>query len=372
MKILFCSPASLSKDLGASKVLIELAEELERLNWTCDTICPSDLAASQGSLLYAEKLRKYLHQHAAKYDVIDYDHGHLPYPRTEFHSRTLFVARSQLLGHHFENIPIPLTKSWKSRIRFLLKGKREETMRQQRTRFAQITVKEADLVNVLNYEDKAELIKWRIPAEKIVVVPNGISRSRRLLFDAISSKPPPEPKVAFVGTFTERKGAADFPAIVQSISQALPKVSYRLIGTAMTKEKVLAHFPKKLRKRIEVISRFDPEDLPKILASCSVGIFPSYIEGFGLGVLEMLAASVPVIAYNSPGPPMMLPPDYLVSPGDTKNMSAKAIDLLSNITKLSAARSWTKQQSQKFSWQQIAQDLSQVYLEFWQKINKKS
>jgi len=81
----------------------------------------------------------------------------------------------------------------------------------------------------------------------------------------------------------------------------------------------------------------------------------------------MLAASIPVIAYNAPGPPMMLPSEYLVSPGDTESMSAKVIDLLKDKSKLAQARVWAKERSQKFCWQEIAKHTSQTYLEYWQR-----
>ena len=210
------------------------------------------------------------------------------------------------------------------------------------------------------------MIEHGISEEKIVVVPNGISRSRRVLFDAVSCEPPEKPKVAFVGTFDFRKGANDFPKIVQSICQELPETTFRLLGTAglfQTKEQVLSFFPKHLRQQIEVIPRFTASELPELLACCSVGIFPSYVEGFGFGVLEMLAASIPVVAYNAPGPPMMLSTDYLVSSGDTKTMSNKVVSLLQDRNKLLAARIWAKERSQKFCWQQIASQVNQIYLE---------
>ena len=85
----------------------------------------------------------------------------------------------------------------------------------------------------------------------------------------------------------------------------------------------------------------------------------------------MLASSVPVIAYDVPGPPMMLPSEYLVAPGDTENMAQKILALLNDPQKLSSARIWAKEQSQQFCWQKIAESTSKAYLENWQNIQKK-
>lgn len=375
MKILFYSPNAITKELGAPKILIELTEELQQLGWNCKIISPADLVETQSTkkysrLEYAQKLRQYLHEHAVEYDIVDYDHNWLPYPRTEFPNNTLFVARSALLAHHFESIKIPPTRKLKSRVRSLFLGKFDKFQNWKRIQLAKQTIEQADLVNVLNEDDKTELIKAGISDKKIVVIPNGISQSRRVLFNAISDVPPTEPKVAFVGTFDNRKGAYCFPIIVQNIMNVVPEVSFLFLGTAglyQTAEEVLAFFPKALANRIEVVPKFLSDELPKLLSSCSVGIFPSYIEGFPFGVLEMLAASVPVIAYNSPGAPMMLTDEYLVSRGDTKAMSEKVINLLTDKIKLTNARKWSKKQSQQFCWPEIAKNTSQIYLEHWQR-----
>jgi glycosyltransferase involved in cell wall biosynthesis len=370
MKILFCVQTQLSKELGASKVTLELAEEMSHLGWQCEFLAPDDLLESQngnGDKPYHVYLREHLLKVAGEFDVVEYDHHYLPYPRAEFPAETLFVARSVLLAHHFNKIRIPDDKSIKSKIHYWVKGRRYESQRKYKRGLAHITVKEADLVNVANYDDQAELIRCGVQEAKIVVIPYGINRKRRALFNVISSELTSEPKVAFVGTFDTRKGATDFPAIVNEIANAIPQASFRLMGTYKDEATVLAAFPKRLRNRIEVIPQYQSDELPELLASCSIGIFPSYLEGFGFGVLEMLAASIPVIAYNAPGPPMMLPPEFLVPRGDTKAMSDKVIKLLQDRERLLAARRWAQQRSLEFCWRRIAKQTSEFYIECWQR-----
>lgn len=370
MNILFCTPAPLTKELGAPKVVMELAEGMRALGWDCELRGRFDLGgdsrrASLSDEAYIKRLHQFLKKHAGEFDVIDYDHNFLPYPRMDFSPRTLFVARSVLLAHHFANISIPASRNWKSRLRCLASGTAERRARNKRIQRAHRTVWEADLVNVCNQHDKAELIRRGIPSNNIITIPFGISDSRRPLFDAVSDAVPANPIVAFVGTFDYRKGAREFPDLVKNIIHSVPQARIRLLGTAgmfQTCTEVLAHFPVTLRQRIEVVATFRPEELPLLLSTCSVGIFPSYIEGFGFGVLEMLAASLPVIAYDSPGPPMMLPPEYLVPRGDIGAMSSKVSALLTDTGKLQAARTWARQQSQLFRWEQVARTTSDLYL----------
>ena len=41
------------------------------------------------------------------------------------------------------------------------------------------------------------------------------------------------------------------------------------------------------------MARYQPDALPQLLSDCTVAAFPSYVEGFGLAVVEQLAAGIP-------------------------------------------------------------------------------
>ena len=368
MRILFCTPAPLTKSLGAAKVVVELAEEMQELGWECRLLCPSDLDDAEDALTarrrFPNKLRDYLKDHAEEYDVVDYDHECLPHARFEFSRSPLFVARSVLLVHHLETIPIPRRRGIKAKLGVLAYGARRQREREERICRGQATLEAADLVNVSNDDDKAELMRRGIAAEKIIVLPYGISRARRLLFDRVSSAPPPQPVVAFVGTFDCRKGAGEFPQIVHSLRNALPNVRFRLLGTKgmyKTEAEIRSLFPRSAQKNMELRPAYQPEELPSLLSSCSLGIFPSYMEGFPFGVLEMLASSLPVIAYDAPGAPMMLPKEYLVARGDWQGLSARVLTLLQDENRLAAARVWAKQRSQRYSWPEVAAATQSFY-----------
>jgi glycosyltransferase involved in cell wall biosynthesis len=368
MKILFCSPVPLKETLGTARTLLDISNEFRNLGWEVKMISPEDIVPNyQFGDDFVEELRTYLLQHAAEYDVVEYDHSYLPYPRKEFSSSTLFVARSQLLAHHFGTIQIPPEKHWRSQVSCLIRYVSELRKEQASLERPNVTIAESDLTVVLNQADQDMLRKYNFDPAKVFVIPNGMSLSDRKRFDNISSNAPIMPKIAFVGSFFPRKGSADFPAILQYIFDQIPGISFRLLGTSRSAKRVHATLPREIRRYTEVYPHFAPENLPALLEPCSVGIFPSYIEGFPLSVLEMLAASIPVIAYDAPGPPMMLDSHYLVPMGDTIGMAQKVVDLLQDDDQLSRARVWAKQRSKDFCWQQIARQTSEIYLENWQK-----
>jgi glycosyltransferase involved in cell wall biosynthesis len=221
------------------------------------------------------------------------------------------------------------------------------------------------LINVSNDDDKAALVRRGYAAEKIIVLPFGLSGRRRTACDQHCDVLVPSnasQRVAFVGTFDYRKGARDFPILADAICASGGEL--RLLGTAglfQTEAAVLRFFPRRLRTKVHVVPRFDPDELPKLLADCAVGVFPSYYEGFGFGVLEMLAAAIPVIAYDAPGPPMMLPPEWLVPRGHVRAMSAKAIELMRDRERLARDRVRARSLSSPFDWLEIARRTADAY-----------
>jgi glycosyltransferase involved in cell wall biosynthesis len=111
-------------------------------------------------------------------------------------------------------------------------------------------------------------------------------------------------RLAFVGYWTTRKGSRDMPEIVRRLRLARPGITLLLLGVGVLPERVLADLG--APADVEVVQRFDSEELPRLLATATVGVFPSYVEGFGFAVLEKLASGMPVIAYDAPGAREML------------------------------------------------------------------
>jgi glycosyltransferase involved in cell wall biosynthesis len=171
------------------------------------------------------------------------------------------------------------------------------------------------------------------------------------------------PIVAFVGTFDGRKGAREFPDLVRWVARDVPGVTFMLLGTGgQSPRDVLRHFPGDLHPRLEIRCRFAPDELPGLLARCAVGVFPSRVEGFGFGVLEMLAAGLPVLAYRAPGPPMMLPDEYLVPVGDARGLARKVVALLHDEASRVRAARWARERARAFRWRNFAEMTSREYL----------
>jgi glycosyltransferase involved in cell wall biosynthesis len=366
-RILFCSPVPLDPRLGMVKHCIDLADSLRSLGWETHAVGPDEIAGGPVRVTmetFPIALRNFLRRNAAGYDVVEFDHAYLPYPRSDFPLGPLFVARCMLLHHHFLTVPIPRLPGLWPGLKHILNAGRRRRQLEWIVNQTDVTVREADLTIVSNDRDAAALVKNGADPDRIAVFPLGLTSQRLQQFAAVPDVVPFRPVVGFVGTFEPRKGMCEFPRLVDQISRQVPGVSFRMLGTSGIVQDaygVLSHFPRHLQPFLDVRPRFDPEELPGLLDGVTVGVFPSRVESFGYGVLEMLAAAVPVIAYDAPGPHAILPIEFRVKVGGWDDMAAKVVDLLADPIRLLEARRWARARAGDFRWDEIAARTVDVY-----------
>jgi glycosyltransferase involved in cell wall biosynthesis len=118
---------------------------------------------------------------------------------------------------------------------------------------------------------------------------------------------------------------------------------------------------------VEIVPSFDPDELPKLLSDCAVGAFPSYVEGFGMAVVEQLAAGLPTVAYNAPGPRDILRsslPELLAPVGDVERFSEIVADVFERgLVQYQELSERSVQVARSFSWPEIARNTVAEYRE---------
>lgn len=368
-KLLICCPISLDAELGAARVSIQVAQAMSTLGWEVTLLDDSAVTDRLRDLHlptdgpYQERLRRFLQCASGDYDVIEYEHWCLPFPREKFSASTLMVARSVLL-HLYEDIQFPVFSRPRDRVKRLLRGGRKNVWNATFRDLAENTLRQADLINVSNHRDAELLRDLGYPDRKIIVQPYAISAESTAAFQAIDLEARRNPSVVFLGSFDPRKGGPDLPVIFAKIAAKIPSVTFYLLGTGgmfQSAGQVLSVFPRRLRPLLRVVPRFTSSQLPALLGSLSLGVFPSYLEGFGFAVLEQLASGMPVVAYDSPGPSDILPREWLVSRGDARALAERAIALLSDERLLQTARHLARAHASKFSWSLIGASTSACY-----------
>ena len=234
-RILFCSPVLLDPRLGAGKHWLELADSFRGLGWEAEAVGPEEIAGGPIRVtheIFPRVLRDFLLRTAADYDVVEYEHYYLPYPRSDFAPGPLFVARCMLLHHHFLTTPLPPAPGLQSWLRHALNGAAEATVAQRVVAQTDATVRQADLTVVSNDRDATALIRNGADPERIAVFPLGMTAERLRQFVAAPDGLPERPVVGFVGTFDPRKGMCEFPNLVDRVTRRVPGVTFRLLGTA--------------------------------------------------------------------------------------------------------------------------------------------
>ena len=77
-----------------------------------------------------------------------------------------------------------------------------------------------------------------------------------------------------------------------------PTAQFLFLGTMFDETVVRADLGGDNSTQIFCRPAFAARDLPLLIADCVMGVFPSHVEGFGLALLEQLAAGLPTVAYN--------------------------------------------------------------------------
>jgi glycosyltransferase involved in cell wall biosynthesis len=364
-----------SRDLGGARVQLELADELRASGCQVRVLARDEILGGRrqgrlgvSSAAFAAAAVRRVREIAHDYDVIDAHQGNLPVSKRHLNFDGLMVTRSVGLVPLYTEFARTARRRWPNakRGRFpareLRRWRAWRFMRQTRT-----TLKLCDLINVANVDEQAYLEEHFGLGKKTVVFGLGIEE-RRLndLAGALQGRGPGDRRIAFIGTWTARKGAYDWPDIVARVRRLVPDVSFVFLGTHVGQgelERTLGL----TASALTVVPSYTSEQLGSLLGGVRVGALPSYIEGFGIGVVEKMAAGIPSVCYDVPGPRETIgrvAPQLLVPPGDTAAFAERLVELL----ELDAAAyrelsSRCRSVAKQFSWHVIAAQTLSTYRE---------
>jgi glycosyltransferase involved in cell wall biosynthesis len=201
---------------------------------------------------------------------------------------------------------------------------------------------------------------------RTVRLPFGLTDERMEAFWAERRSPAERfanPRLTFVGTWSSRKGSRDLPEIWQRVRAVRPEATLELLGVSTSATSVASDMGD--TAGLEVVERFASADLPALLASSTVGVFPSYMEGFPFAVLEKLAAGLPVVAYDAPGARETLGGVSwcgLTAPGDVDAFVAAVVSILDASSERYVEMSTeARDVAERYRWTAIAQQTLDLY-----------
>ncbi len=331
--------------LGAARVWIELTKEWTRAGHIVEKFCLTDAfpdpPASRASsalrqILFPRKAAAFIRQNGHRFDVVDALIGVLPFSKRSLQFKGLLVARSVGLFRLYDRFLSTSAKSGPGQPKGRWFGHLFHHFIDWRAHIdAEKSIRVCDLLNLPNEDEKHELSADTAIRAPAIVEPYGLNEEfLKALATAAQSAAQrlAGQKVCFIGMWGPRKGSLEWPHIMAKIWQQNPQATFHFLGTMFDESVVRADLGCGADHRVFCRPTFAEHELPLLLADAALGIFPSHIEGFGLAVIEQLAAGLPTIAYDVPGPRQILQPQkaVLLTPvGATDTLAARASQILS-------------------------------------------
>lgn len=331
--------------LGAARVWIELAKEWTGAGHTVEKFCLTDafpdsevsrVRSALRQVFFPWRAAAFIRRNADRFDVIDGLIGVIPYSKKSLRFRGLMVARSVGLYRLYDQFTRQERILWPDKPKGRLIGRLLHRFVAWRLwKNSEKSVRHCDLIYLPNEDERLEMARdpqIRVPC---LVQPYGLSDELRNSL-AAAALPSAErlrrKKICFIGMWSLRKGSRDWPKIIAAIRQHHPAAEFLFLGTMVEEAVLRSDLGSVAARNPTCRATFEAWELPSLLADCAVALFPSYVEGFGLAVLEQLAAGLPTIAYDVPGPRQILQPQaarFLTPAGDTAAVAARATEILS-------------------------------------------
>jgi glycosyltransferase involved in cell wall biosynthesis len=363
--------------LGAARVWIELAEEWRRAGHLVEKFCltdaypkpaPSGAFAAIRLLFFPSLAAKFIRNNASRFDVVDALIGTVPFSKRSLGFSGLMVARSVGLYHLYEKFERMAATRWPDPPRGRIASRaffRFFYSRARRT--SDRSVHHCDLLNVPN-SDEVTCVKDELQVTAPVISePYGLSpeRAQALREKAASAEHRlGKKKIAFIGMWSPRKGSKEWGRIVRDVRSRVPDASFVFLGTMIQNDAVWRDLESDPVDFVEIVPQFNPDELPQLLADCTVGVFPSYIEGFGMAIVEQLAARLPTVAYDVPGPRDILRdlPELLVPAGEIGALGNAICEILeADLPRYDELVRRSEEVSRGFSWPDIARNTIAEY-----------
>jgi len=204
------------------------------------------------------------------------------------------------------------------------------------------------------------LMLERVPARKIVVIPNGLDTGR---FKTRPRRPRPR-KVAMVANLRPEKGHDVLIDAAPGVLARFPDAHFEIIGGGPELPALLAHAEARgVLHAFTFLGHCD--EVAERLQDADLFVLPSRSEAFPNAVLEAMAAGLPVVASGVGGIRELIDHEQtglLVAPNDAGALAERICRVMADVplaTRLGAA---AKARAERFSFDRMVGAFEAVYL----------
>ncbi len=233
-------------------------------------------------------------------------------------------------------------------------------------------VKDAQIIICVSKATQNELCAYTgVNREKTKVVYEGVDRS--LFKDSGSPGDCPSltgpdmdtPFLLCVGQMNPRKNLG---RVIDAFERIAPKISHHLaiVGAGgWDKDEIIQRIRgSAFRERVHDLGYVSEERLHALYQTADAYVHPSLLEGFGLTVLEAMAAGCPVLTSRVSSLPEIAGDAALqVDPGDTDEIAASLLRLCRDSSLRERLRKKGRKRAAQFTWENCAKDIHRIYEE---------
>jgi glycosyltransferase involved in cell wall biosynthesis len=225
-----------------------------------------------------------------------------------------------------------------------------------------------DKVIQVNPYQKEWLVKHGVKRENIVFVPEGVNKEdfKKVNVKGFKRKYCLKNSLLFVGRVHENKGVQHLIKVFSKLEKEFK--DYKLVifgGDWKGHKKKFKSMVKELKIQDRVVFVKDLSNKEKLRAYASANIFvlPSYIEAFGIVIVEAMAQGLPIVTTKTQGAKFLVNKDNgaLVDIGNENQLYSSLKRLMSNKAlqrKISIAN---RSKAKKFLWDRTAEETLKVY-----------
>jgi len=228
------------------------------------------------------------------------------------------------------------------------------------------------ILTVSEFSKKSILRAYGLPEEKVVVIPNGVSKEFRPIGREIARRAlEPHLRAPFILCVSDvqpRKNHLKLVAAFERLLSAHPQLPHHLV--VVGKETWFSPVVKAAAAKSSVANRIhftgfvSDEDLLRYYNACDLFVYPSLYEGFGLPILEAMACARAVACSNTSSMPEVADSAALLfDPNSVEQIVSAMADLLLDSTLRARMERLGVKNAAKFSWETSAARTLDVYYE---------